>query len=42
MNEMMYELALTGVGFGFGAGIASVFLGYAIGLSFKLLKNYTH
>lgn len=41
MNDMMMDLALTGFGFGLGAGIAAGFLGYTLNLSFKLLKNFS-
>lgn len=42
MQEIMNELALTGLGFGLGAGVAAAFSGYMIGLSFKLLNKFTH
>lgn len=42
MNDMMYDLALTGVAFGLSVGIGAAFFGYMIGLSFKLLNKFIH
>lgn len=42
METMMNDLALTGLAFGLGAGIAAALTGYMIGLSFKLLNKFTH
>lgn len=41
MEAMMNELALVGLAFGLGAGIASALFGYMIGLSFKFLNRFT-
>lgn len=42
MQAIMNEFALTGFTFGITAGISAAFMGYMIGLSFKLLNKFTH